>query len=53
MAGLRTIEEILERSDSQFDITIIGKEPYPNYNRIMLSNTTEENDCRRNNNESI
>ena len=28
MAGLRTIEEILERSDSQFDITIIGKEPY-------------------------
>ena len=23
--GLRTIEEILERSDSQFDITIIGK----------------------------
>ena len=29
MAGLRTIEEILERSDSQFDITIIGKEPYP------------------------
>ena len=37
MAGLRTIEEILERSQSQFDITIIGKEPYPNYNRIMLS----------------
>ena len=35
MAGLRTIEEILERSQSQFDITIIGKEPYPNYNRIM------------------
>ena len=27
MAGLRTIEEILERSQSQFDITIIGKEP--------------------------
>ena len=25
MAGLRTIEEILERSQSQFDITIIGK----------------------------
>lgn len=48
MAGLRTIEEILERSPSQFDITIIGKEPYPNYNRIMLSNNfTEENDRRR------
>ncbi|RQX27525.1 NAD(P)/FAD-dependent oxidoreductase [Staphylococcus warneri] len=38
MAGLRTIEEILERDDERFDITIIGKEPYPNYNRIMLSN---------------
>ena len=25
MAGLKTIEEILERSQSQFDITIIGK----------------------------
>lgn len=38
MAGLRTIEEILERDDERFDITIIGKESYPNYNRIMLSN---------------
>ncbi|PTU82892.1 nitrite reductase large subunit NirB [Staphylococcus pasteuri] len=38
IAGLRTIEEILERDDERFDITIIGKEPYPNYNRIMLSN---------------
>ncbi|MCI2933510.1 nitrite reductase large subunit NirB [Staphylococcus haemolyticus] len=42
MAGLRTIEEILDRSDSQFDITIIGKEPYPNYNRIMLSNILQK-----------
>lgn len=42
MAGLRTIEEILERLDSQFDITIIGKEPYPNYNRIMLSNILQK-----------
>lgn len=42
MAGLRTIEEILERSQSQFDITIIGKEPYPNYNRIMLSNILQK-----------
>lgn len=38
MAGVRTIEEILERDPDQFEITIIGKEPYPNYNRIMLSN---------------
>ncbi|AVQ33778.1 NAD(P)/FAD-dependent oxidoreductase [Staphylococcus muscae] len=38
MAGVRTIEEILDRDPDKFDITIIGKEPYPNYNRIMLSN---------------
>lgn len=38
MAGVRTIEEILERDPERYDITIIGKEPYPNYNRIMLSN---------------
>ncbi|MBH0154343.1 Nitrite reductase [NAD(P)H] [Staphylococcus aureus] len=38
MAGIRTIEEILERANDLYDITVIGKEPYPNYNRIMLSN---------------
>ncbi|MGP7817131.1 nitrite reductase large subunit NirB [Niallia sp. 01092] len=38
MAGVRTIEEILKRDSQIFDITIIGQEPYPNYNRIMLSN---------------
>ncbi|SCS81818.1 nitrite reductase large subunit NirB [Staphylococcus caeli] len=38
MAGLRTIEEILDRDADKYDITIIGKEQYPNYNRIMLSN---------------
>lgn len=38
MAGLRTIEEILDRDPQRFEITIIGKEAYPNYNRIMLSN---------------
>ncbi|MCY1053183.1 NAD(P)/FAD-dependent oxidoreductase, partial [Mammaliicoccus sciuri] len=38
MAGVRTIEEILDRDPDRFEITIIGKEPYPNYNRIMLSN---------------
>lgn len=42
MAGLRTIEEILERDKDKFDITIIGKEPYPNYNRIMLSNILQQ-----------
>ncbi|MBC2098873.1 NAD(P)/FAD-dependent oxidoreductase [Listeria booriae] len=38
MAGVRTIEEILDRNPDKYNITIIGDEPYPNYNRIMLSN---------------
>jgi nitrite reductase (NADH) large subunit len=38
MAGVRTIEEILKISQNQFEITIFGQEPYPNYNRIKLSN---------------
>ena len=38
MAGVRTIEEILKIAPDQFEITIFGKEPYPNYNRIKLSN---------------
>ncbi|MBH0118494.1 NAD(P)/FAD-dependent oxidoreductase [Rhodococcus sp. CX] len=38
MAGARTVEEILARGGrEQFDITMIGDEPYGNYNRIMLS----------------
>ncbi|UXR33315.1 nitrite reductase large subunit NirB [Staphylococcus simulans] len=42
MAGVRTIEEILERDKDKYEITIIGKEPYPNYNRIMLSNILQK-----------
>lgn len=41
MAGVRTVEEILERDPARYDITIIGKEEYPNYNRIMLSNVLQ------------
>ena len=38
MAGARTVEEILERGGgTRFEITMIGDEPYGNYNRIMLS----------------
>lgn len=37
MAGARCIEEILRRDRERFDVTMIGDEPYPNYNRIMLS----------------
>ncbi|WP_144555298.1 nitrite reductase large subunit NirB [Bacillus sp. X1(2014)] len=38
MAGVRTIEEILKVSVEPLEITIFGQEPYPNYNRIKLSN---------------
>jgi nitrite reductase (NADH) large subunit len=38
MAGVRTIEEILKVAAEPFEITIFGQEPYPNYNRIKLSN---------------
>ncbi len=37
MAGMRTIEELLARAPVRYDITVIGAEPHPNYNRIMLS----------------
>ncbi len=39
MAGARTVEEILARGGGErFEITMIGDEPYGNYNRILLSN---------------
>ncbi len=37
MAGMRTVEEVLKLSPDMYDITVYGDEPYPNYNRIMLS----------------
>lgn len=37
MAGMRTVEELLESSPDKYDITVFGAEPYGNYNRIMLS----------------
>jgi nitrite reductase (NADH) large subunit len=37
MAGVRTIEEVLNVSGEEFEITIFGSEPHPNYNRILLS----------------
>jgi nitrite reductase (NADH) large subunit len=37
MAAMRTIEELLRRDPRRYDITVIGAEPHPNYNRIMLS----------------
>lgn len=37
MAGTRTLEELLELAPDLYDITVFGAEPYPNYNRILLS----------------
>lgn len=37
MAGVRTIEHLLKLNPEGYEITIFGSEPYPNYNRIMLS----------------
>lgn len=37
MAGIRTVEELLKLAPDLYDITIFGKEPHPNYNRILLS----------------
>jgi len=37
MAGMRAVEELLARAPGAFEITVIGAEPQPNYNRIFLS----------------
>lgn len=37
MAGMRTVEELLELAPQLYDITVFGAEPYGNYNRILLS----------------
>lgn len=37
MAGMRTIDELLAIAPGEFEITVFGREPYGNYNRIMLS----------------
>ncbi|SDW76577.1 nitrite reductase large subunit NirB [Paenibacillus sp. CF384] len=37
MAGVNCIEQLLKLAPNLYDITIIGSEPHPNYNRILLS----------------
>jgi nitrite reductase (NADH) large subunit len=37
MAGMRALEECLARAADRYEITVIGAEPHPNYNRILLS----------------
>ncbi|GGN90940.1 FAD-dependent oxidoreductase [Saccharibacillus kuerlensis] len=43
MAGIRCIEEILKLSPDRFEITVIGDERHPNYNRILLSKVLQGN----------
>ena len=43
MAGMRAVEELLSRAPDRFDITVIGAEPHPNYNRILLSSVLAGN----------
>jgi nitrite reductase (NADH) large subunit len=37
MAGLRLLEEVLALAPGRFDIAVIGAEPEPAYNRVLLS----------------
>src|SRR5690606_13273117 len=37
MAGIRTVEEPTALAPDHYDIVVFGKEPHPNYNRILLS----------------
>ncbi|WP_438434489.1 nitrite reductase large subunit NirB [Gorillibacterium sp. sgz500922] len=41
MAGVGMMEQLLKLAPTVYDITIIGQEPYPNYNRIQLSYVLE------------
>jgi nitrite reductase (NADH) large subunit len=37
MAGLKLVEEIIELCPDRYEIVMIGKEPRPAYNRVLLS----------------
>lgn len=37
MAGVRTLEHLLDYAPDRYEITVFGAEPFGNYNRIMLS----------------
>ena len=37
MAAGHMLEELFDRGNKDYDVTIFGKEPRVNYNRIMLS----------------
>jgi nitrite reductase (NADH) large subunit len=37
MAGMRTVDELIQIAPEKYDITVFGAEPHGNYNRIMLT----------------
>ena len=37
MAGLKLVEELVELCPGRYDIAMIGAEPRPAYNRVLLS----------------
>lgn len=37
MAGVKTLEELLQLTPDKYNITVFGSEPHGNYNRILLS----------------
>lgn len=37
MAGIRTLEELFKIAPDDYQVTVFGAEPHPNYNRILLS----------------
>lgn len=37
LAGMRCLEDLLDMAPESYEITVIGEEPWGNYNRIMLS----------------
>ena len=37
MAGIKAVEELLDRAPDHYQITVFGAEPHGNYNRILLS----------------
>jgi nitrite reductase (NADH) large subunit len=41
MAGMSVVEQIVQLNPNLYEITVIGEEPYPNYNRIQLSYVLE------------
>ena len=37
MAGMRTVEQLLELAPERYDITVFGAEPHGHYNRVLLT----------------